>query len=224
MLRVVCRGPLASSSAGSNAGQTRKYIDLRFSINTMKNSVFQYSCYFVLCASQVFVSSPALANPEAHQVISTTGIQAEVLGVYFTPPAGAATAIVQAVDASEREVLVQAYGFTHNAIAQAVVRAHQRGVVVRVLLDEKSSSTNRYVMDMLKQANVALRLDGRHAIAHNKVMVIDASVVITGSFNFTNSAATRNAENFLVLKSNAWAQRYKAEWQSHWAHGRDQTD
>ena len=152
------------------------------------------------------------------------GSQVEVLGVYFTPPAGAVVAIVQALDTSEREVLVQAYGFTHNAIAQALVRAHQRGVVVRVLLDEKSSSSNRYVMEVLKHANVALRLDGRHAIAHNKVMIIDESVVITGSFNFTNSAATRNAENFLILKSNDLAQRYKSEWQLHWAHGRDQTE
>ena len=94
-------------------------------------------------------------------------------------------------------------------------------MVVRVLLDEKSRASNRYVMDVLKQAQVAQRLDGRHAIAHNKVMVIDESVVITGSFNFTNSAATRNAENFLILKSSELAQRYKGEWHTHWSHGRD---
>jgi phosphatidylserine/phosphatidylglycerophosphate/cardiolipin synthase-like enzyme len=144
---------------------------------------------------------------------------AEVLGVYFTPPANAAAAIVNAIDASEREVLVQAYGFTHNAIAQALVRAHQRGVVVRVLLDQKSQSSNRYVMDVLTDAQIELRQDGKHAIAHNKVMVIDQAIVITGSFNFTNSAATRNAENFLVLKSADLAEKYRLQWQNHWAHG-----
>jgi phosphatidylserine/phosphatidylglycerophosphate/cardiolipin synthase-like enzyme len=116
---------------------------------------------------------------------------------------------------------VQAYGFTHNAIAQALVRAHQRGVKVYVLLDKKSEKTNRYVIDMLTQAQVDLRYDGKHAIAHNKVMVIDESVVITGSFNFTNSAETRNAENLLLLKSGELARRYKSEWQIHWAHGTD---
>ncbi|PUE61002.1 hypothetical protein B9Z36_03685 [Limnohabitans sp. Rim8] len=54
---------------------------------------------------------------------------------------------------------------------------------------------------------------------HNKVMVIDEAIVITGSFNFTNSAASRNAENFLVLKSDELAQKYKLQWQNHWAHG-----
>ena len=146
-------------------------------------------------------------------------VTADVLGVYFTPPANAAAAIVQAIDASQKEVLVQAYGFTHNAIAQALVRAHTRGVVVRVLLDQKSQTSNRYVIDVLTQAQIELRQDGKHAIAHNKVMIIDQNIVITGSFNFTNSAATRNAENFLVLKSADLADKYRTQWQTHWAHG-----
>jgi phosphatidylserine/phosphatidylglycerophosphate/cardiolipin synthase-like enzyme len=159
------------------------------------------------------VCSWAWAQP--NQAVMT----AEVLGVYFTPPANAAAGIVKAIDDSEREVLVQAYGFTHNAIAQALVRAHQRGVTVRVLLDQKSDTSNRYVIGVLTDAQIELREDGKHAIAHNKVMVIDQTIVITGSFNFTNSAATRNAENFLVLKSADLAERYRLQWQNHWAHG-----
>ena len=144
---------------------------------------------------------------------------AEVLGVYFTPPTNSVTAIIKAIDGSEREVLVQAYGFTHNGIAQALVRAHQRGVLVRVLLDKKSASSNRYVIGILENAQINVRQDGKHAIAHNKVMVIDLNKVITGSFNFTNSAATRNAENFLILKSEDLAQQYRLQWKNHWAHG-----
>jgi phosphatidylserine/phosphatidylglycerophosphate/cardiolipin synthase-like enzyme len=63
--------------------------------------------------------------------------------------------------------------------------------------------------------------NGNEVTVHNKVMVMDESVVITGSFNFTNSAATRNAENVLVLKSFELAQRYKADWLKHWGHSPD---
>jgi phosphatidylserine/phosphatidylglycerophosphate/cardiolipin synthase-like enzyme len=160
-----------------------------------------------------------LSTASADTNATNSPTQAEVLGVYFTPPAGAAQAIVKAIDASNKEVLVQAYGFTHNAIAQAVVRAHQRGVKVSVLLDQKSDHTNRYVVDLFNNAQVTMRQDGKHAISHNKVMVIDENIVITGSFNFTNSAETRNAENFLILKSSPLAARYKEEWLKHWAHG-----
>ncbi|MEY4363686.1 MAG: hypothetical protein RLZZ24_1038 [Pseudomonadota bacterium] len=156
----------------------------------------------------------------ATQQSAVNGATAEVLGVYFTPPAGAAQAIVRAIDESQREVLVQAYGFTHNAIAQALLRAQARGVQVRVVLDEKSDNTNRYVIGLFEQAQLPVGHDGRHAIAHNKVMVIDEQVVITGSFNFTNSAETRNAENFLILKSSDLAKTYKSQWQTHWEHSR----
>ncbi|MSQ65236.1 MAG: hypothetical protein EXR37_02605 [Limnohabitans sp.] len=57
-------------------------------------------------------------------------------------------------------------------------------------------------------------------MAHNKVIVVDGELVITGSFNFTNSAQTRNAENLLVLKSSGLAESYKANWLTHWNHSR----
>lgn len=167
---------------------------------------------FPLC---FLVAMPAMGQGEASYKT------AEILGIYFTPPSQAAKAIVQAIDASKREVLVQAYGFTHNAIAQALVRAHRRGVQVQVLLDRKSQNTNRYVIGVLRDAQVSLRQDGQHAIAHNKVMVIDQAIVVTGSLNFTNSALTRNADNVLILKSEDVAHAYRDQWWFHWAHGQE---
>ena len=147
-------------------------------------------------------------------------VSARVLGLYFTPPSDAAKAVTDVIDQSQSEVLVQAYGFTHAAVAQALIRAHARGVSVQVLLDEKSEFTNRNVIDLLREAKVPLRLDGQHAIAHNKVMIIDAQTVITGSYNFTNAAQSRNAENLLVLSSLELAQNYKSNWLKHWTHSR----
>ena len=178
------------------------------------------ACLLVMC----FTANGLLAQTETDQpapVLNTQALsRAEVLGLYFTPPADAAAAVVDVIDQSQTEVLVQAYGFTHNGIAQALIRAQQRGVVVRVLLDQKSEASNRYVIDLLVTNDVSWRQDGKHAIAHNKVIVVDNNIVITGSFNFTNSAQTRNAENLLILKSEELAQSYKKNWQTHWAHSR----
>lgn len=201
--------PAALGKSLSPVSQSRETYGLRFSIVGMKF----FASLLICCLG--FVLLPIFAQP------SSVGLNAEVLGVYFTPPNDAAAAVVKAIDASEHEVLVQAYGFTHHGMAQALVRAHQRGVRVRVLLDQKSNSLNRYVMAMLTDADMAVRQDGKHAIAHNKVMVIDRAIVITGSFNFTNSAATRNAENLLVLKSVDLAETYRLQWQNHWAHGEE---
>jgi phosphatidylserine/phosphatidylglycerophosphate/cardiolipin synthase-like enzyme len=167
--------------------------------------------------AQTPLQTPALtASPGINQSLS----QAEVVGIYFTPPSDVASAVIDVIDQSQKEVLVQAYGFTHNGIAQALVRANARGVAVKVLLDAKTDATNRYVTELLQAQQIPLRLDASHAIAHNKVIVVDGTLVITGSFNFTNSAQTRNAENLLVLKSTGLADSYKANWQTHWNHSR----
>jgi phosphatidylserine/phosphatidylglycerophosphate/cardiolipin synthase-like enzyme len=61
-------------------------------------------------------------------------------------------------------------------------------------------------------------IDANHAISHNKVIVIDGEVVITGSFNFTKAAQEKNAENLLIIKDQALAARYTENWQAHRQH------
>ncbi len=61
-------------------------------------------------------------------------------------------------------------------------------------------------------------IDAEHRIAHNKVMVIDGQTVITGSFNFTKSAETGNAENLLVIRSPELAGKYAENWKKHLEH------
>ncbi len=58
----------------------------------------------------------------------------------------------------------------------------------------------------------------RSRIAHNKIMVIDANTVITGSFNFTKAAEDRNAENLLIIKNRDLAARYTENWNAHAQH------
>ena len=61
-------------------------------------------------------------------------------------------------------------------------------------------------------------IDAAHAIAHNKVMVLDKETVITGSFNFTKAAEEKNAENLLILRSKDLAQEYAENWKKHKRH------
>lgn len=143
---------------------------------------------------------------------------ATVETVCFTPGGDCTQVIVDQLAAAKREVLVQAYSFTSPPIAQALVSAKRRGVDVRVILD-KSQRTEKYSgADFLAHGGVPVLIDAKHAIAHNKVMVIDGVKVITGSFNFTKSAQERNAENLLVLGDKALAARYAANWRAHAAH------
>ncbi|HOF77241.1 MAG TPA: phospholipase D-like domain-containing protein [Smithellaceae bacterium] len=73
-------------------------------------------------------------------------------------------------------------------IAAALVRAHKRGIDVRVILDKNQKKDGYSSATFLKNAGIPTFIDSAHAIAHNKVMIIDAETVITGSFNFTKAA------------------------------------
>ena len=133
--------------------------------------------------------------------------------VAFSPNGDATSVIVHAIDAARHEILVQAYGFTSKPILAALAGAEARGVTVKVILD-KSNETARYSgATYVANHGVPVWIDGSVHIAHNKVMVFDEHSVLTGSFNFTNSAQRSNAENVVLFEdAPQLARLYVADW------------
>src|SRR4051812_5282159 len=110
-------------------------------------------------------------------VLHATSFADETVQVLFSPNGGCTKAIVEELDQAKKSVLVQAYSFTSAPIAKAVVEAHKRGVRVEVILD-KSQRTERYSSaTFLQNSGLIPLIDARHAIAHNKVIVIDGQTV-----------------------------------------------
>lgn len=125
---------------------------------------------------------------------------------------------MNALDHATNSVLVQAYSFTSVPIANALKDAHKRGVKVQIILD-KSQRTEQYSSaDFVAHAGIPTYIDAKHAIAHNKIMVIDGYEVLTGSFNFTKAAEESNAENLLVVHDTLLAAKYMENWQQHFEH------
>jgi phosphatidylserine/phosphatidylglycerophosphate/cardiolipin synthase-like enzyme len=138
--------------------------------------------------------------------------------VYFSPHGGCTDAIIRELNKAKSTILVQAYSFTSAPIAKALLNAHKRGVKVEVILD-KSQRTDKYSSaTFFYNSGIPVKIDSQHAIAHNKVMVIDGETVITGSFNFTKAAEEKNAENLLVIRDRKLAERYIKNWEEHAGH------
>ncbi len=140
--------------------------------------------------------------------------------VYFSPKGGATDAILEAIRGVQRCILMQAYLLYSTRLAGALVRAHQRGVQVHVLLDAHAQPHYPPVpaVARLVAAGIAVSLDARHAWAHDKVMILDGEVVITGSSNWTVAADTQNSENLLVIRDPRLASVYTENWQRHAYH------
>jgi phosphatidylserine/phosphatidylglycerophosphate/cardiolipin synthase-like enzyme len=145
--------------------------------------------------------------------------QAGSIRVYFSPNGGCTDAILSEINQAKTEILLQAYSFTSKPIAQALITAHKRGVKITAVLD-KSNRTQKYsAATLLKNPGIPVFIDDQHAIAHNKIMIIDNRVVITGSFNFSLAAENKNAENLLILDDLPDLTRaYRENFQKHLRH------
>jgi phosphatidylserine/phosphatidylglycerophosphate/cardiolipin synthase-like enzyme len=148
------------------------------------------------------------------------------IAVAFTPGDSADQLVVNAIRDAHKQILVQAFSFTHRDIASALIKAQRRGVQVIIIADpEQAEKIETSVIDHLAAAKVPILADHEHVSAHNKIMVIDAGysscAVVTGSYNFTHAAQFKNAENLLVLKGNPpVCEAYEKNWNRHRAHSK----
>lgn len=134
--------------------------------------------------------------------------------VCFAPEQTCGKMLVDIINGAKNQVLVQSYSFTSAPIARALVRAKQRGVNVRVILDKKQFKAHRNAIEKFLIANqVPVWMDNKVNFAHDKVMIIDDSIIATGSFNYSFAAEFENSENIIIIKDTNLAKRYKQHWQ-----------
>ena len=177
--------------------------------------------HILFLLSALFLVQTVWANPEPTKNTRETAkadapITAEVLAVFFTPPTGAARGLIRYLDGAKKSIQVMTYSFTYLEIAEALARAAKRGVEVQVIQDGPTAANNFDVIPVLLKGGVSVRGNKAHRIFHHKVMIIDGEIVVTGSYNFTNSAEKSNAENMIVLRSTPLAQQYYKNFISHW--------
>lgn len=161
--------------------------------------------YFLLSAAFLLAAS------------MSTAPAAEV-AVLFSPNGGCTAEIVNRISRAETSIDVSAYSFSSSPIGNALIDAMNRGLAVRVIVDAGQESHSYSTAPVLVAAGVDVVADHKHAIFHNKVIVIDKSITITGSFNFTKSAETRNAENIVIIRDVEVAAKYVENFQHHYRH------
>lgn len=121
---------------------------------------------------KIAVSAPVLVLLILFFLISR-GATSQTIAVYFSPNGGCTEAIDDEIGKAKSAVLIQAYSFTSTPIAKALVEAKKRGVRVEALLDKSNQTDKSSAADFLLHADIPTRIDAAHAIAHNKIMIID---------------------------------------------------
>jgi phosphatidylserine/phosphatidylglycerophosphate/cardiolipin synthase-like enzyme len=147
--------------------------------------------------------------------------------LYFTNPAsplssqgtgGVDGPLVEAIDGARLSVDVAAYSLSLNSVRNALLRAHDRGATVRVVME--SSNMDRSDPQILIEAGVPVIGDNRDGLMHDKFIIIDKTEVWVGSMNFTDGGAYEDNNNLIRIHSTKMVENYLKEFEEMF--GQDQ--
>ena len=147
------------------------------------------------------------ATPYPGLMVDTTPVE-----IYFSPDDGVAAQIMTLIQAAQESIYFMAFSFTSNNLGAAIRERAAGGLMVAGVMDDGQINSNQGTeFDLFKQAGLDVRRDGNAGQMHDKVIIIDRSMVITGSYNYTASAEDYNDENVIILHNTVIAEQYLAE-------------
>ncbi|MBW2967854.1 hypothetical protein KY362_05190 [Candidatus Woesearchaeota archaeon] len=135
---------------------------------------------------------------------------------YFCPEDWCANKVIYALQDANSRVDFMTFSFTHDDIGEQIISLAEDGVDIRGVFEK--SQNNAYTEKVkFEEAGIDVRWDGNSANMHHKVFIIDNTTVVTGSFNPSKNADTRNDENLLIIHDPAVAAAFASEFEKVWA-------
>ncbi|HEX5690520.1 MAG TPA: phospholipase D-like domain-containing protein, partial [Roseiflexaceae bacterium] len=160
--------------------------------------------------------SGKFSNDKTDNTAHNASVGGSALEIAFAPTDGVQNRIAAALNSANSSIDVAMFTFTNDALGDALIAAHNRGVKVEVMLDQVAAGSTGGERDRLCAAGVAVRVENFAAKIHDKVAVIDAGtssdpLVVTGSTNWTANAVQANDENLLIVHDAGLAADFSAE-------------
>lgn len=119
---------------------------------------------------------------------------------YFSPDDNVAARLLDVLSLAQESIYFLAYSFTSDDIGELMRNKSTSGVTVQGVMEDAQIESNQGTeFDLFSQFEMDVRRDGNNGQMHHKVIIVDRSIVITGSYNFTASAEDRNDENLLII-------------------------
>lgn len=135
---------------------------------------------------------------------------------YFSPGDTCRNVIIKQVESATSQLQICVFTISDDAIANSLFTAHQKGVHVRVITDNDKSEDEGSDIAQLAKAGIDIKMDNTPNHMHHKFMVADQRSLITGSYNWTRSAARYNHENILITQDPAIIKSYANEFEQLW--------
>jgi mitochondrial cardiolipin hydrolase len=141
---------------------------------------------------------------------------ANINSAHFSPGESCRRKLLDLCTGARSSLDISVFTISDDRLAQAIVKAHQRGVIVRIVTDNDKALDEGSDIDYLIAKGIDIRMDSTPNHMHHKFAIIDQRVLVNGSFNWTRSATDYNQENILVTDEPGLVAAYKREFESLW--------
>ena len=135
---------------------------------------------------------------------------------HFSPSDHCVSRIIRLFEQSQKSADVCVYTITDDRIKDAILRADKRGIELRVISDNHKSADLGSDVDELRRRGVPVRVDRTQYHMHHKYAIFDGRELLTGSYNWTRSAAAHNEENFIITSEASLVRSFREEFDKLW--------
>ena len=136
--------------------------------------------------------------------------------VYFSPGEDCVNHIIDLINESYNQLDICVFTISDDRISRAIVDAMKNGVAIRIISDNfKVEDTGSDILD-LSRVGIPVKLDTSTNHMHHKFMIIDKKIVVTGSYNWTKSAALYNQENIISTDDELVISKFSNEFEKLW--------
>ena len=135
---------------------------------------------------------------------------------FFSPGDACRNTIIRQIETATRQLNICVFTISDDTIANSLLTAHQKGVNIKIITDNDKSLDEGSDIEQLAKAGIAVKMDSTPNHMHHKFMLSDQRSLITGSYNWTRSAARYNHENILLTQDPAVVKSYANEFEQLW--------
>lgn len=138
--------------------------------------------------------------------------------ISFSPQdKGIENLVLPLINKAQDYIYIPTFVLTEKRVTEALIKAKERGVDVKIIMDALNSSMKHSKIKELRQAGIPVKSENYAGKMHSKSIIVDNKYTIIGSMNFSNSGENYNDENFVLVEDSEIATNYKDFFEYQWS-------
>lgn len=139
------------------------------------------------------------------------------ISIFFSPKSNTyEEGIKELVQNAKKYIYIPIFYLTHEDLAVQLIKAHKRGVEIKIILDATAARNNYSKHKLLRQEGIKVKVENFGGKMHAKSMIVDDRFIVSGSMNFTKAGNSKNDENTLIIQNEKLAKEYRVYFMTLW--------